>query len=137
MSLYLVTGGAGFIGSNIFETLVSKSAHVRGIDDFSTGRPANLPTFQDPGEVRKLDICNFSEVRQAVEGVDYVLHQAAIPSVPRSVIDPISSHNADVTGTLHVLWASKEAGVKRVVYAASSSAYGDSERLPKHEEMPV
>jgi UDP-N-acetylglucosamine/UDP-N-acetyl-alpha-D-glucosaminouronate 4-epimerase len=137
MSLYLVTGGAGFIGSNIAETLVSKGAHVRVIDDFSTGRPENLQTFQDRVEFRKLDICNFSELRQAVEGVEYVLHQAAIPSVPRSVIDPISSHNADVTGTLHVLWASKEAGVKRVVYAASSSAYGDSERLPKHEEMPV
>jgi nucleoside-diphosphate-sugar epimerase len=137
MSLYLVTGGAGFIGSNIVETLVSKGAHVRVIDDFSTGRPENLQTFLDRVEFRKLDICNFSELRQAVEGVEYVLHQAAIPSVPRSVIDPISSHNADVTGTLHVLWASKEAGVKRVVYAASSSAYGDSERLPKHEEMPV
>jgi nucleoside-diphosphate-sugar epimerase len=137
MSLYLVTGGAGFIGSNIAETLVSKGAQVRVIDDFSTGRPENLQTFQDRIEFRKLDICNFSELRQAVEGVEYVLHQAAIPSVPRSVIDPISSHNADVTGTLHVLWASKDAGVKRVVYAASSSAYGDSERLPKHEEMPV
>ena len=78
-----------------------------------------------------------ADLKEAVAGVDYILHQAAIPSVPRSVIDPISSHNADVTGTLHVLWAAKEAGVKRVVYAASSSAYGDSEQLPKDEQMQV
>src|SRR5207344_2474101 len=86
---------------------------------------------------RELDICDLNSLKEAVRGVDYVLHQAAIPSVPRSVIDPVASHNADVTGTLHVLWASKEAGVKRVVYAASSSAYGDSAELPKQETMPV
>ncbi len=137
MPLYLVTGGAGFIGSNIAETLVRQGADVRVIDNFSTGHPENLETFRDRVEFRRVDICNLSEVREAVGGADYVLHQAAIPSVPRSVIDPVSSHNADVTGTLHVLWASKEAGVKRVVYAASSSAYGDSERLPKNEEMPA
>jgi nucleoside-diphosphate-sugar epimerase len=137
MSLYLVTGGAGFIGSNIAEALVNQGADVRVIDDFSTGHPENLQAFKHRVEFRELDICNLKELQGAVQGVDYVLHQAAIPSVPRSVIDPVSSHNADVTGTLHILWASKEAGVKRVVYAASSSAYGDSAQLPKQEDMPV
>jgi nucleoside-diphosphate-sugar epimerase len=137
MSLYLVTGGAGFIGSNIAEALVSQGADVRVVDNFATGHPENLQAFRHRVEFRELDICNLTALKEAVRGVDYVLHQAAIPSVPRSVIDPITSHNADVTGTLHVLWASKEAGVKRVVYAASSSAYGDSAELPKQEAMPV
>jgi nucleoside-diphosphate-sugar epimerase len=135
MSLYLVTGGAGFIGSNIVEMLVSQGAHVRVIDNFATGHAENLQEFRSRVDFRELDICDLSSLKEAVGGVDYVLHQAAIPSVPRSVIDPVSSHNADVTGTLHVLWASKEAGVKRVVYAASSSAYGDSAELPKEEGM--
>jgi UDP-glucose 4-epimerase len=137
MSIYLVTGGAGFIGSNIVEELVNQGARVRVIDNFSTGHQENLRTFRNRVDFRELDICNLADLKKAVEGVDYILHQAAIPSVPRSVIDPIGSHNADVTGTLHVLWAAKEAGVKRVVYAASSSAYGDSEQLPKEEAMPV
>jgi nucleoside-diphosphate-sugar epimerase len=137
MSLYLVTGGAGFIGSNIAEALVSQGADVRVVDNFATGHPENLRAFRHRVEFRELDICNLVAFQEAVRGVDYVLHQAAIPSVPRSVIDPISSHNADVTGTLHVLWASKEAGVKRLVYAASSSVYGDSAELPKHEAMPA
>ena len=137
MSIYLVTGGAGFIGSNIVEELVNQGATVRVIDNFSTGHRQNLKTFQNSVDFRELDICNLADLKEAVAGVDYILHQAAIPSVPRSVIDPISSHNADVTGTLHVLWAAKEAGVKRVVYAASSSAYGDSEQLPKEEAMRV
>ncbi len=137
MSIYLVTGGAGFIGSNIVEELVNQGARVRVIDNFSTGHLENLRTFRNRVDFRELDICNLADLKKAVEGVDYILHQAAIPSVPRSVIDPIGSHNADVTGTLHVLWAAKEAGVKRVVYAASSSAYGDSEQLPKEEAMRV
>ena len=137
MAVYLVTGGAGFIGSNIVEALVARGADVRVIDNFATGHPENLDAFKCQVEFRQLDICDFTALKEAVRGVDYVLHEAAIPSVPRSVVDPITSHNADVTGTLHVLWAAKEAGVKRVVYAASSSAYGDSVELPKHEAMPV
>src|SRR2546426_5974256 len=137
MSIYLVTGGAGFIGSNIVEELVSQGADVRVVDNFATGHPENLQAFRHRVEFRELDICKLIALQEAVRGVDYILHQAAIPSVPRSVVDPISSHNADVTGTLHVLWAAKEAGVKRVVYAASSSAYGDSEQLPKEEAMRV
>jgi UDP-glucose 4-epimerase len=137
MSLYLVTGGAGFIGSNIVEVLVSQGADVRVVDNLATGHLRNLEGFRHRVEFRELDICDLASLKEAVRGVDYVLHQAAIPSVPRSVVDPVSSHNADVTGTLHVLWASKEAGVKRVVYAASSSAYGDSAELPKQETMPV
>jgi len=137
MALYLVTGGAGFIGSNIVEALVSQGEAVRVVDNLSTGHAENLRGVSHQIDFQEVDIGNLAQLKEVVRGVDYVLHQAAIPSVPRSVVDPISSHNADVTGTLHVLWASKEAGVKRVVYAASSSAYGDSVQLPKHEDMPV
>ncbi|HEU0005449.1 MAG TPA: SDR family oxidoreductase [Terriglobia bacterium] len=136
MAVYLVTGGAGFIGSNIVEELVRQGAQVRVIDNFATGKPDNLKLFKDRIDFREVDICDLKALQEAVRGSDYVLHQAAIPSVPKSVIDPIASHNADVTGTLHVLWAAKEAGVKRLVYAASSSAYGDDPELPKREEMP-
>jgi UDP-glucose 4-epimerase len=136
MAVYLVSGGAGFIGSNIVEELVQQGAQVRLIDNFATGKPDNLKLFKDRIDFREVDICDLKALQEAVRGADYVLHQAAIPSVPKSVIDPIASHNADVTGTLHVLWAAKEAGVKRLVYAASSSAYGDNPELPKREEMP-
>ncbi len=136
MALYLVTGGAGFIGSNLVEELVRQGSHVRVIDNFATGKPENLKPFDGRIDFREVDICDLKALKEAVRGVDYVLHQAAIPSVPKSVIDPISSHNADLTGTLHVLWAAKEAGVKRLVYAASSSAYGDNPELPKREDMP-
>ena len=136
MALYLVTGGAGFIGSNLVEELVRQGSQVRVIDNFATGKPENLKPFDGRIDFREVDICDLKALKEAVRGVDYVLHQAAIPSVPKSVIDPISSHNADLTGTLHVLWAAKEAGVKRLVYAASSSAYGDNPELPKREDMP-
>ena len=136
MALYLVTGGAGFIGSNLVEELVRQGARVRVIDNFATGKPANLKPFDGRIDFREVDICDLKALKESVSGADYVLHQAAIPSVPKSVIDPISSHNADLTGTLHVLWAAKEAGVKRLVYAASSSAYGDNPELPKREDMP-
>jgi nucleoside-diphosphate-sugar epimerase len=136
MALYLVTGGAGFIGSNLVEELVRQGSQVRVIDNFITGKPENLSPFEGRIDFREVDICDLKAMKEAVRGVDYVLHQAAIPSVPKSVIDPISSHNADLTGTLHVLWAAKEAGVKRLVYAASSSAYGDNPQLPKREDMP-
>jgi nucleoside-diphosphate-sugar epimerase len=136
MPTYLVTGGAGFIGSNLVEQLIADGAAVRVIDNFSTGKRENLEPFRKQIDFREVDICNLSVLQKAVADCDTIFHQAAIPSVPKSVIDPISSHNADVTGTLHVLWAAKEAGVKRVVYAASSSAYGDSDVLPKREDMP-
>jgi nucleoside-diphosphate-sugar epimerase len=135
MSNYLVTGGAGFIGSNLIEELVKQHCRVKVIDNFSTGKLENLQPFKDYIEVEEVDICNLSQLKEAVAGIDYVLHQAAIPSVPKSIIDPIASHNADLTGTLHILWAAHQAGVKRVVYAASSSAYGDSPNLPKQESM--
>lgn len=137
MAVYLVTGGAGFIGSNLVEELVRQEAQVRVIDNFATGKPENLKPFEGKIDFREVDICDLKALMEAVRGTDYVLHQAAIPSVPKSVIDPIASHNADLTGTLHVLWAAKEAGVKRVVYAASSSAYGENPELPKREEMPA
>ena len=137
MAVYLVTGGAGFIGSNIVEELVRQGAQVRVVDNFATGKPENLKLFKDRIDFREVDICDLEALKAAVRDADYVLHQAAIPSVPKSVIDPITSHNADLTGTLHVLWAAKEAGVKRLVYAASSSAYGDNPELPKREEMPA
>ena len=136
MPTYLVTGGAGFIGSNLVERLIADGTKVRVIDNFSTGNRKNLEPFQKQIDFREVDICNLSALQKAVADCDTIFHQAAIPSVPKSVIDPITSHNADVTGTLHVLWAAKEAGVKRVVYAASSSAYGDSDVLPKRENMP-
>jgi UDP-glucose 4-epimerase len=136
MPTYLVTGGAGFIGSNIIEQLISDGADVRVIDNLSTGRRENLEPFEKEIDFREVDICDLPALQKAVVDCDIIFHQAAIPSVPKSVVDPITSHNADVTGTLHVLWAAREAGVKRVVYAASSSAYGDSEALPKREDMP-
>lgn len=136
MAIYLVTGGAGFIGSNIVEELLAQGASVRVIDNFATGKRGNIEPFRARIDFREVDICDLESLKGTVRGADFVLHQAAIPSVPKSVIDPITSHNADLTGTLHVLWAAKEAGVKRVVYAASSSAYGDSPQLPKREDMP-
>lgn len=136
MAVYLVTGGAGFIGSNIVEELVRQGAQVRVIDNFATGKLETLRPFKERIDFQEVDICDLEALKKAVRGADYVLHQAAIPSVPKSVIDPITSHNADLTGTLHVLWAAREAGVKRLVYAASSSAYGENPELPKREEMP-
>jgi nucleoside-diphosphate-sugar epimerase len=137
MSSYLVTGGAGFIGSNIVDELLKQQSRIKVIDNFSTGKLENLEPFKDLVEIEKVDICDLSQLKEAVVGTDYILHQAAIPSVPKSIIDPIASHNSDLTGTLHVLWAAHQAGVKRVVYAASSSAYGDSPELPKEESLPA
>ena len=96
-----------------------------------------METFKSKIEFLELDICNLSDLKIAMNGVQFVFHQAAIPSVPKSIEDPIASHNADLTGTLHVLWAAKQAGVKRVIYAGSSSAYGDSQVLPKREDLPA
>jgi UDP-glucose 4-epimerase len=137
VATYLVTGAAGFIGSNIVEELLARGAEVRALDNFSTGRRANLEPFRDRVELFEGNLNDADLVARAVMGVDYVLHQAALPSVPRSVTDPLASHEANATGTLRLLIAARDAGVKRLVFASSSSVYGDSPELPKHEEMPA
>ncbi len=135
---FLVTGGAGFIGSNLVEHLLSKNARrVRILDDFSTGRRKNIAPFGDRIEVLEGDLRDPSAVRNAVEGIDYVLHQGAIPSVPRSVDDPLLTTEVNIGGTVNILTYSARAGVKRVVFASSSSVYGDTPELPKHEDMPL
>lgn len=137
MASYLVTGGAGFIGSNIVEALIEKGERVRVVDNFSTGKRENIAPFMDKIEFMEADILDMKTMNDACKGIDYVLHQAALPSVPRSVTDPISSNRTNVDGTVNILWAAKEAGVKRVVYASSSSAYGNTPVLPKKEDMPA
>jgi UDP-N-acetylglucosamine/UDP-N-acetyl-alpha-D-glucosaminouronate 4-epimerase len=134
MSRYLVTGGAGFIGSHLVEELLRRGESVRVADDFSSGKRENLPAG---GKVELIegDLADPAVAARAVKGCEFVLHQAAIPSVPRSVKDPLTSHRANVDSTLHVLLASRDAGVKRLVYAGSSSAYGDAVVLPKREDM--
>jgi nucleoside-diphosphate-sugar epimerase len=135
LTLYLVTGGAGFIGSNIVEELVRRGERVRVLDDFSTGKWENLAAFLDEIELVEGDLRDPRAVRRAMQGADVVLHQGALPSVQRSVDDPLTSHAVNVTGTLNLLAAARDEGVRRVVYAASSSAYGDSPTLPKREDM--
>ena len=135
MARYLVTGGAGFIGSNIAEKLVGLGEDVVVFDNLSTGHEGNIEHIAKDIRFVKGDIRNASEVRMALEGVDYVLHQAALASVPRSIDDPVLVNEVNVGGTLTVLEESRHASVKGVVYAASSSAYGDSEVLPKVEDM--
>lgn len=132
---YLVTGGAGFIGSNIVEELLRRGESVRVLDNFSTGKRENLKEFGKDVELIEGDIRSYHIVKQAVAGIDVVLHQAALPSVPRSINDPITSNEVNVGGTLNMLDASKEAGVKRFIFASSSSIYGDTPELPKHEGM--
>jgi UDP-glucose 4-epimerase len=135
MARYLVTGGAGFIGSNIAERLARSGEDVVVFDNLSTGHEGNMAHFLDDITFIKGDIRNASEVRSALEGVDHVLHQAALASVPRSIDDPLLVNEVNVGGTLTVLEESRHAGVKSLVYAASSSAYGESETLPKSEDM--
>jgi nucleoside-diphosphate-sugar epimerase len=136
MAHYLVTGGAGFIGSHLTEELVRRGHRVRVADSLVTGKRSNLEHI--PGvEFLEGDLADLAFATKAVEGCQFVLHQAAIPSVPRSVQDPISSNTANVDATLNVLVAARDAGVKRLVFAASSSAYGDTPTLPKHEAMPT
>ena len=136
MPRYLVTGGAGFIGSHVVDTLVARGDSVRVVDDFSTGKRGNLAQH-DEIEVVEADLANPGVAESVVSGVDYVVHIAAIPSVPRSVKEPLTTHRANVDGTLRVLTAARDASVKRMVFASSSSVYGDSPTLPKHEEMPT
>src|SRR5205807_566322 len=135
MSTYLITGVAGFIGSSLARAVLKQGDRVRGIDNFSTGKPENLQEIFKQIDFREADILDLDAMNKACESVDYVLHQAAIPSVPKSVLDPLGSNRANVDGTVNVLVAARDAKVKRVVYAASSSAYGDTPTLPKHEEM--
>jgi len=135
MSLYLITGAAGFIGSSLARALVSRGESVRGVDNFATGKRQNIADILDRIDFREADITNLDAMHQACAGVDFVLHQAAIPSVPKSVLDPLGSNRANVDGTVNVLVAARDAKVKRVVYAASSSAYGDTPTLPKREDM--
>ena len=147
MASYLVTGGAGFIGSHLVEELLRRGQHVRVVDNFSTGKRENIEaavsnarqTIPDAAtpELITGDLADEAVARRAVEDIDFVLHQAAIPSVPRSVKDPITSNRANIDATLNVLVAARDAGVKRVVYAGSSSAYGDTPTLPKREDMPT
>jgi nucleoside-diphosphate-sugar epimerase len=136
MAHYLVTGGAGFIGSHLSEEIARRGHRVRVADSLITGKRSNLAHV--PGvELIEGDLADFEFAKRVADGCDYVLHQAALPSVPRSVTDPITSNRANVDGTLNMLVASRDAGVKRLVFAGSSSAYGDTPTLPKHEGMPV
>src|SRR5688572_29592626 len=135
MAQYLVTGGAGFIGSHLAEELVRRGESVRVVDSLITGKRENLAHLPQV-EFIEGDLAEPGVAARAVSGVDYVLHQAAIPSVPRSVEDPVTSNRANVDATINLLVAARDARVKRVVYAGSSSAYGNTPTLPKHEEMP-
>ena len=134
MANYLVTGGAGFIGSHLVEELVGRGEHVRVVDNLITGKRQNIAHLPSV-EFMEGDLADLEVARGAVKGVDYVLHQAAIPSVPRSVQDPITSNRANVDASLNLLVAARDEGVKRLVYAGSSSAYGNSPTLPKVETM--
>ncbi|MGQ9608953.1 MAG: SDR family oxidoreductase [bacterium] len=137
MAKYLVTGGAGFIGSHIVEELLKRNESVRVLDNLSTGKRQNISKFidQENFEFIEGDLRSYHIVQEAVRGVDYVLHQGALPSVPRSVKDPITTNDVNVNGTLNILDASVNAGVKRVIFASSSSIYGNSQELPKDEDM--
>ncbi len=136
---YLVTGGAGFIGSNLVKKLLEMNEDVRILDNFATGKRENILLYIDNPHLTVIegDLRSFHIVRTAVKGVDYILHQGALPSVPRSINDPITTNDVNILGTLNILEAAKEFGVKRVICASSSSIYGNSETLPKVETMPV
>src|SRR5262249_13948281 len=130
MSLYLVTGAGGFIGSALVRALLERGHRVRAFDNFSTGKRENLERLLSKIDLREGDLLDEAALRNACAGVDCILHEAAIPSVPRSITDPFGTHNSNVNGTLNLLIAAREAQVKRVIYAASSSAYGDTQTLP-------
>ena len=136
MARILVTGVAGFIGSSLARELILRGHDVRGIDDLSGGTLSNICDLIPILDFEKVDQCDQKLVKEMCRGVEIVFHEGAIPSVPRSVLDPLGSHRANVDGTLSVLLAARDAGVRRIVYAASSSAYGESKTLPKHEGLP-
>ncbi|MGD0798139.1 MAG: SDR family oxidoreductase [Acidobacteriaceae bacterium] len=136
MACYLITGIAGFIGSTLAHSLVEQGHEVRGIDNLSTGNLENLSDIRHAIYFQKMDLQDVRGVKSACEGVDYVLHQGALASVPRSVKDPLASHESNINGTLNLLIAARDAKVRRIVYAASSSAYGDQPTQPKQEDMP-
>ncbi len=133
---FLITGGAGFIGSNIAKRLVRDGESVRVIDNFSTGKKNNIDEIKDKIDVIEGDIRDTESVLKAVKDVDFIIHQAALPSVPRSIKDPVTANDVNVTGTLNLLNAAKNSKIKRFVYASSSSVYGDTPILPKREDMP-
>jgi nucleoside-diphosphate-sugar epimerase len=135
MAKYLITGIAGFIGSSLARAVLAQGDEVRGIDNLSTGKRENLTEILDHIDFREADLLDINAVHDVCQGVDFIFHEAAIPSVPKSVIDPLGSNRANVDATVNVLVAARDAKVKRVVYAASSSAYGDTPTLPKHEDM--
>jgi nucleoside-diphosphate-sugar epimerase len=137
MAKYLVTGGAGFIGSNIAEELLARKEKVRVLDNFVTGNIDNLKPFISKIELIKGDIRDKKTLAKALKGVDFILHQAALRSVAKSVEDPVETHDVNATGTLNLLMAAKEAGVKRVVYASTCAAYGDAKRFPQREDDVV
>ena len=136
MASYLVTGGAGFIGSHLAEELLRRGHTVRVVDNLITGKRQNLEVLKGV-EFLEGDLADMDVAQRAVKGMQYVLHQAAIPSVPRSVKDPITSNRANIDASLNILVAARDGGVKRLVYAGSSSAYGDTPTLPKREDMPT
>jgi UDP-glucose 4-epimerase len=135
VAIYLITGIAGFIGSSLARSGLAQGDEVRGVDNFSTGKRANLDGILGEIDFREIDLLDLDALKNVCKGVDYIFHEAAIPSVPKSVLDPLGSNRANVDGTVHLLIAARDAKVKRVVYAASSSAYGDTPTLPKHEAM--
>ncbi len=136
MARFLITGIAGFIGSTLAHKLVEEGHEVSGIDNLSTGNLENLEDIRSAIKFEEMDLRDADGLRAVCKGVEYVLHQGAVASVPRSVKDPAGSHEANINGTLNLLLAARDAGVRRIVYAASSSAYGDQPTQPKHEEMP-
>ncbi|HZR56260.1 MAG TPA: SDR family oxidoreductase [Terriglobales bacterium] len=135
MAKYLITGIAGFIGSSLARAVLAQGDEVRGIDNLSTGKRENLTEISQRIDFREADLLDMVAIQSACQGVDYVFHEGAIPSVPKSVLDPLGSNRANVDATVNVLVAARDAKVKRVVYAASSSAYGDTPTLPKREDM--
>jgi UDP-glucose 4-epimerase len=135
MARFLITGIAGFIGSSLAHTLVEQGQDVCGIDNLSTGSLDNLADIRKDIEFQQVDLRDADALLSICRGVEFVLHQGAVASVPRSVKDPLSSHESNINGTLNLLLAARDAGVRRIVYAASSSAYGDQPTQPKHEGM--
>jgi len=135
MARYLITGIAGFIGSSLARALLDRGEQVRGVDNLATGNRENIREILNRIDFREADLLDLDAMHKACAGVDFVFHEAAIPSVPKSVLDPLGSNRANVDGTVNLLVAARDAKVKRVVYAASSSAYGDTPTLPKREDM--